>query len=129
MGRHTDRLRGETDPAVRARITRDAVLERRDQIRGKTIRRRGVTLTVDDIVPDVTATGTPFISVTVTITDAQGKNITPDNLNPIQIMNQPILVEDPAGDVIEGAGLRRYREDVQAALLATLERVMAQRVG
>lgn len=127
MPRITDQLRQERDPAARDLLKRDAILEHRNQIRGRTIRRRGITLFVDDIVPGVSATGTPFLSVTVSLTDSKGVDVTPDNLNPIQIVNQPILVPDPAGDVLTERG-GRFREDVQAALLATLQNVMAKRV-
>ncbi len=77
--------------------------------------------------PVESATGTPFLSVNVTLSDANGLNITPDNLNPIQIVNQPIHVTDPSGDVLLGS--TRGREDARAALMATLETVLAGRVG
>lgn len=127
MPRHTDRLRAERDPAARARVRHEAIIEERDRIVGRTIRRRGLTLTVDDIVPGESPAGTPYVTVTVTVTNAKGEDVTPASLNPIKIVNQPIHVTDPAGDLLLGDV--RGREDARAALLATLDRVMADRVA
>lgn len=63
--------------------------------------------------------GTPAVELSLRFTKA-GKDVTPANFNPWYIVNPPLLVPDPAGDVAlsDGDGnMRRYREDPAAALI------------
>lgn len=62
--------------------------------------------------------------------NANGRDVTPDDLNPIDIVNPPILVDDPAGDVVitDEDGEHRYREDLEAILIGIVRDLLRQRV-
>lgn len=88
-----------------------------------------VTITADPVA--VQRKGTWCAELAVRI-DRDGKDVTPADLNPIRLVNPPVLVPDPAGEVvieqrvtdrftgIETTTATRYREDPAGALLLVL---------
>ena len=49
------------------------------------------------------------------VRDSDDKDFTPEDINPIDVVNPPYLVEDPTGDVElhDGTGPVMYREDLE----------------
>ena len=68
---------------------------------------------------------------------SNSRDVTPDDLNPIVVVNPPYLVEDAAGDVtIKGTDpetgepvTHTYREDLEANLLGIVRDILRERVG
>ena len=87
---------------------------------GQTFRHGQLTLHVIDGVRDegLTANDSAVVSVRVRL-ERNGRDWTPDHLNPIRIVNPPTLVPDPAGPIDLGRR-GRYREDMAAAVMQTL---------
>jgi len=61
-------------------------------------------------------------------------NVTPAGINPVSVYNPPILVPDPAGDVVRTwtnpdgtTGSATFREDLPAALTRMILDLLAQR--
>jgi hypothetical protein len=91
---------------------------------------RSVTRTIKGVVWTLTLTSAPTFylgAVTFSVRVARaGVDVTPKDLNPIRVVNPPILVDDPAGDIVRTSTdpttgvvtTRRLREDLPAALLA-----------
>lgn len=64
------------------------------------------------------------LQITVSVIE-NGKDVTPESLNPWIIVNPPMLVSDPAGDVeiVGDAGQKRmFREDPEAAIADIVRR-------
>jgi len=58
--------------------------------------------------------------------DSDDKDVTPDDINPIDVVNPPYLVEDPTGDVeIDGT---MYREDLEYHVKRIIRDVLRKRV-
>lgn len=92
-----DLLQAEPIPSLRRRIKAQALAAMQDLI-GASIDRGDfrVTLTVIDYHAAYDA-----LRIRVRINRiSNGNNVTPDDLNPIIVINPPILVDDPVGDIV-----------------------------
>lgn len=76
-----------------------------------------------------------LVSVTVSVF-RDGKDITPPDLNPMEFYNSPLLVPDPAGDIVrtgkDAQGnevVRKLRSDPQAAFLSALRETLRNVMG
>jgi hypothetical protein len=129
-----DTLVGITDPQERHRIKALAFAALTSLV-GTSITRGAftVTLTSAAIVP---AHGLLEFNLKITRT-SNGKDVTPADLNPIRVYNPPILVDDPAGDIVrtwthpetQEVMTRRLKEDLPAALLDIVRDLARQRLG
>lgn len=107
-------------PASEA-AARAATIKERQRIRaqafmgrsmvGRSVVRGKITATITD-GPHLHGDGNA-IRVTVKLTRA-GKDVTPQDLNPVVIVNPPLLVPDGPPSA------RRYREDPEAVLLGVI---------
>lgn len=131
MGALHDRLKAEPDPAKRLQIKAEAINERAFQLVGRTMTRGRFTMTLTSISVAPSAAG-PVVTLTVRIVnDNTGNDVTPSDLNPIVLVNPPILVPDPNGEIELGdeQNPRPAREDVIESLLSALRDVLRSRVG
>ena len=127
MGAINDALANVTDPAERRRIKAEAMASLAS-LAGRTAVKGAFTLTISSGPRLVRVNGEPAVELSVTVKrTTTGKIVTPPLLNPIRIFNPPILVDDPAGDIVrtwtDEDGIvrtRRMREDLVACILATL---------
>jgi hypothetical protein len=91
---------------------------------------RSVSRTIKGVVWTLTLTSAPtfadgVLTFSVRIQRAE-VDVTPKDLNPIRVVNPPILVDDPAGDIVRTwvnpvtgvVTTRTLRENLPAALLA-----------
>ena len=103
-------------PNERARL-RAAVIGRLGNLTGQSVDRGLFRATITDgpFLSDRTVT----LSIRITRI-SNGNDVTPANLNPITIVNPPILVPDPAGTIDLGEDRGMHRLAPQAALLAIL---------
>ena len=111
MGDYEDILAAQ--PGDRARL-RAAVIGRLGNLTGQSIDRGlfRLTITHGPVVTGRTVT----LSIRVTRI-SNGNDVTPANLNPITIVNPPILVPDPAGTIDLGEDRGMHRLAPLAALL------------
>ena len=125
-----DLLDAEPDPVLRRRIKAQAMAAMADMI-GATIDRGAfrVTLTsLDYLAAD------DVLRIRVRVNRiSNGNNVTPPLLNPILVIEPPILVDDPAGDIVrtwtDRAGVvqtRRMREDLRECIRDAVRRAIAQ---
>jgi hypothetical protein len=126
----TDSISAVTDARERHRVKARAFAALSGQMG------RSVSRTIKGVAWKVTLTTAPkftddLLEFSVRIQRA-GVNVTPPDLNPIRVHNPPILVDDPAGDIVrtwtdeEGVvRTRRLREDLPAALLAIVRDLVA----
>jgi len=115
----TDELVGMT-PAQRRRHKAQAMAVLNDMI-GQSVDRGAfrITLTDLDFFPAHDA-----LRIRIRVNRiSNGNNVTPPDVNPIFVVNPPILVDDPAGDIVrtwtDRDGVeqtRTLREDLRAAL-------------
>lgn len=68
-------------------------------------------------VSDAVAVAPRVIEVIVTVT-GDGADVTPPGLNPVRIVNPPVLVPDPRGKVVVGGVA--HRRDPRAAIEAVI---------
>ena len=115
-----DDLLAQPDPKERHRIKAEAFAALPDRSRAVTRGRFRATLTSR---PAVDARGALAFTLRI---ERDGVDVTPPDLNPVRVVNPPILVPDAAGPIVldlhdrEGrvTGSLRYREDLEAALLS-----------
>lgn len=112
----SDDLAGVTDPRERHRIKCRAFAALTGQV-GRSIKRGQFTVTLTS-APTFTDDVLTF-SISI---ERGGQDITPPDLNPIRIVNPPVLVEDPAGPVVRGG--KRFREDLPTALLGIVRELV-----
>lgn len=133
MGDLYDLLQGTADPAERRRI-KAAALALLDDLVGTSIDRGDfrVTLTALRLVQagDVPA-GFPAneaILFRLRVNRiSNGNNVTPADLNPIVVVNPPILVPDPSGEVTFNG--EAFREDLREVLRSVIRDLARQRLG
>ena len=128
-----DLLQAEADPVLRRRIKAQALAQMQDLI-GTSIDRGAfrITLTDLDYYPAHDA-----LRIRVRINRiSNGNNVTPPTLNPIIVINPPILVDDPAGDIVltwtdpEGVDqTRTLREDLRECVRDAVRSAIQQAVG
>lgn len=119
------------EPVERQRIKAQAVAAAVAKGGTRTITRGRWTLTITADPAAVIRKGVWCAELTGRL-ERNGRDVTPADLNPIRIVNPPVLVPDPAGEVaieqrttdrltgIETVTTERYREDPAAALLLVL---------
>lgn len=128
MGALHDRLRDEPDPEARERLKLQAWNARLDQFEGQSVTRGRFTLTLVDARIGPAPSGAPIVTLVVkVVNDNTGKDVTPDDLNPILIRNPPHLVPDPNGEVELEDGTRA-REDIVQSTLETLRDLLRTRL-
>ena len=125
-----DLLAAEPDPVLRRRIKAQALAAMADMI-GASIDRGAfrVTLTALDYLA-----ADDVLRIRVRVNRiSNGNNVTPALLNPILVIEPPILVDDPAGDIVrtwtDRAGVvqtRRMREDLRECIRDAVRRAIAQ---
>ncbi len=116
----TDALASVTDPTQRQAIKVAAFVALPNVVNVVTVGAYTVTLVAR---PVRAANGTLQFNVKIT---KGGKDVTPPGMNPVRVWNPPILVGDPAGDIVETSTdpetkvvtTQKYREDPQVALLS-----------
>jgi hypothetical protein len=116
----TDLMEAEPDPVLRRRIKTQALAILDDMI-GASVDRGDFRITITDLdfYPAHDA-----LRIRIRINRiSNGNNVTPANVNPIIVINPPILIDDPAGDIVrtwtDPQGVeqtRTLREDLRAAL-------------
>lgn len=130
-----DAIMAATTPAERRRIKASALGILTDMI--------GQSILVGGGAFRVTLTGVgihwaqEMLEMTVRVNRvSNGKDVTPNDLNPIQVVNPPILVDDPAGDIVlhwtdaQGvAQTRTLREDLRGCLVTIVRDMARQRLG
>ena len=116
----TDILEAEPDPRQRRRIKAEAYSVLTDMI-GDSVDRGAFRITITDLV-FFWAVDALLIRIRVNRI-SNGNNVTPAGVNPIIVVNPPILIDDPAGDIVrtwtDQQGVehtRTLREDLRAAL-------------
>lgn len=127
-----ERLLAEPDPRERHRIKAEAFAALAS-LAGQSWKRGRLTATVIDGPHLRAAIRAVELSVRIT---RDGVDITPSSLNPLLYVNLPILVPDPAGDVVRASTdpdgtvtERRFREDPRAALLIALRETLRGALG
>lgn len=118
-------------PAERRRIRAQAIADAVARGGTRVITRGRWRLTITSDPSAVQRKGSWCAELTVRV-ERDGRDVTPADLNPVRIVNPPLLVPDPAGDVVveerstdrrtgvETVETVRYREDPAAALLVVL---------
>lgn len=106
-----DDLQGIIDPTERSRI-KAAAFAQLGSLVGQSILRGNFRLTLTD-GPKIVNHMLVF-SIRINRID-NGNNVTPQNLNPVMVVNPPILVADPSGPIDLGTK-GKFRLDIQAAL-------------
>lgn len=136
MGALADQLANVRDPKERHRIKAEAMAALSD-MRGRSVKRGAFTITLSDGPRLTMVNGNPLLEFGLTITrTTTGKDVTPKDLNPIRVWNPPILVDDPAGEVVRTftdengvVQTRRLREDLRAAMLEVVKDLARQKLG
>lgn len=136
MGALADQLANVRDPKERHRIKAEAMAALSD-MRGRSVKRGAFTITLSDGPRLTMVNGNPLLEFELTITrTTTGKDVTPKDLNPIRVWNPPILVDDPAGEVVRTftdengvVQTRRLREDLRAAMLEVVKDLARQKLG
>ena len=134
MGVLADQLATITDPRDRARVKAQAMAVLSDMV-GKSVARGAFTITLASLSLHPRQDLLVF-TLKVTRT-SNGKDVTPADLNPIRVYNPPILVDDPAGDIVQTSTdpvtqevtTRRLREDLRACLLDIVRGIAQARLG
>jgi hypothetical protein len=129
-----DLLQAETDPVLRRRIKAQALAAMTDLI-GESVDRGAFRITLTDIDYYPAHDALRFRLRINRISN--GNNVTPADLNPIIVVNPPILVDDAAGDIVLSGtdpvtGLpweRRLREDLREVIRDVVRGIAAQRLG
>lgn len=118
-------------PAERRRIRAQSIADAVARGGTRVITRGRWRLTITSDPSAVQRKGSWCAELTVRV-ERDGRDVTPADLNPVRIVNPPLLVPDPAGDVVveerstdrrtgvETVETVRYREDPAAALLVVL---------
>jgi hypothetical protein len=116
----TDLVEAEPDPILRRRIKAQAFGILEDMI-GQSVDRGAFRITITDL--DYYA-AYDALRIRVRVNRiSNGNNVTPPGVNPIFVVNPPILIDDAAGDIvrtwIDKDGVehtRLLKEDLRAAL-------------
>lgn len=126
-----DALSAASTREERLRIKAEAIADAVARSGTRVITRGRWRLTITGDPAAVQRKGTWGAELTVRV-ERDGRDVTPADLNPVRIVNPPLLVPDPAGDVVveerstdrrtgaETVETVRYREDPAAALLVVL---------
>jgi hypothetical protein len=116
----TDLMEAESDPILRRRIKTQALGILNDMI-GQSVDRGAFRITITDL-DYYPAHDALRIRIRVNRI-SNGNNVTPPNVNPIIVINPPILIDDPTGDIVrtwtDPQGVeqtRTLKEDLRAAL-------------
>jgi hypothetical protein len=129
MGAIADLLALTADPHERHRVKARAFAALTAQVG------RSVSRTIKGVVWKVTLLTAPTFTDDLLVFSVRvqraGVDVTPPDLNPIRVYNPPILVDDPAGDIVrtwlDDQGVqqtRRLRENLPAALLAIVRELV-----
>lgn len=122
-------------PGERQRIKAQAVADAIALGGSRTLARGRWTLTVESDPAAVIRKGAWCLELTVRL-ERNGRDATPVDLNPVRIVNPPVLVPDADGPVViekrstdrltgvESVTVERYREDPAAALLLVLRELI-----
>jgi hypothetical protein len=96
-----DAIEAESDPKKQQQIKVDSMLEFALPFVGRTLRQGDYNYTLDTMVGGVTGDGIPTIVASITIRERKGGGVevTPPDLNPVTIVNPPMWVLDPNGDI------------------------------
>ena len=122
----TDALANVTDPVARNTVKVNAFVALPNVVNVVTVGIYTVTLVA---APVKAPNGCLQFNVKITKPSGSIKppiDVTPATMNPVRVWNPPILVDDPAGDVVrtstdpatQAVTTTKYREDLHAALLA-----------
>ena len=132
MGALHDALAAATTREERREILLDAYAALDARVR--TVERGQFTITI--LARPIRRTRTVRFRVRIVRT-SNGRDVTPDDLNPIDVANPPYLVLDPAGDVVRMEPdpktgepvVVTYREDLEAVLRKIIVNLLRQRLG
>lgn len=113
----TDSLVGQTNPAVISRMKVDAFVRLPNVVNTVTV---GAYIVLLVVAPHKAANNCLEFNVKIT---KGGLDVTPANMNPVQIYNPPICVPNPSGDIVGPDG--NYAEDLHACLLDIASRLVA----
>ena len=116
----SDLMDAETDPILRRRIKTQAMGILTDMI-GQSVDRGAFRITITDL--DYYAAH-DALRIRIRVNRiSNGNNVTPPDVNPIFVVNPPILIDDAAGDIVrtwtDAQGVEHTRvlkEDLRAAL-------------
>lgn len=116
----SDLLDAEPDPLVRSRLKAQALSALSDMV-GASVDRGAFRITITAL--DFFA-ARDALRIRIRVNRiSNGANVTPPGVNPIIVINPPILVDDPAGDIVRAwtdrqgvTQTRTLREDLRAAL-------------
>jgi hypothetical protein len=93
----TDLVEAEPDPILRRRIKAQALGILEDMI-GQSVDRGAFRITITDL--DYYA-ARDVLRIRIRVNRiSNGNNVTPEGVNPIYVVNPPILIDDPTGDIV-----------------------------
>lgn len=129
----SDLLDAEPDPVLRRRIKAQALGVLADMV-GQSVDRGAFRITITDL--DYYA-AYDVLRIRIRVNRiSNGNNVTPADTNPIYVVNPPILVDDPAGDVVrtwtDHLGVeqtRTLREDLRECVRDAVRAAIQQAVA